>query len=130
MILFFKAFFIIFSKFNTLNVNRSLVAHLAAANNFKESHLDDPKNWSIVENAKVYYISGFFFTVCPKAIQKVAQYSLEHDRTLMLNLSAPFISQFFKESLTAAIPYVDVLFGNEDEAKTFAKSILNLEVNI
>lgn len=107
--------------------DRSLVAHLAAANNFKASHLDDPKNWSIVENAKIYYISGFFFTVCPEAIQRVAKYSLENNRTLMLNLSAPFISQFFKDPLMAAFPYVDIVFGNDDEAKTFAKSVLNLE---
>lgn len=107
--------------------DRSLVAHLAAANNFKASHLDEPKNWSIVENAKIYYISGFFFTVCPEAIQRVAKYSLDNDRTLMLNLSAPFISQFFKDPLMNAFPYVDIVFGNDDEAKTFAKSVLNLE---
>lgn len=107
--------------------DRSLVAHLAAANNFKASHLDDPKNWSIVENAKIYYISGFFFTVCPEAIQRVAKYSLDNDRTFMLNLSAPFISQFFKDPLMNAFPYVDIVFGNDDEAKTFAKSVLNLE---
>lgn len=94
--------------------DRSLVAHLAAANNFKASHLDDPKNWSIVENAKIYYISGFFFTVCPEAIQRVAKYSLDNERTLMLNLSAPFISQFFKDPLMNAFPYVDIVFGNDD----------------
>lgn len=107
--------------------DRSLVAHLAAANNFKINHLDDPKNWSIVENAKIYYISGFFFTVCPEAIQRVAKYSLENDRTLMLNLSAPFISQFFTDKVMDAFPYVDIVFGNDDEAKTFGKSVLKLE---
>lgn len=106
---------------------RSLVAHLAAANNFKATHLDDPKNWAYVENAQVYYISGFFFTVCPEAIQRVAKYSLENKRTLMLNLSAPFICQFFKDPLMAAFPYVDIMFSNDDEAKTFSKSILNQE---
>jgi len=107
--------------------DRSLVAHLAAANNFNISHLDDPKNWSIVEKAQLYYISGFFFTVCPEAIQRIAKYSLENDRTLMLNLSAPFISQFFKDKVVEAFPYVDILFGNDDEAKTFGKHVLNLE---
>ena len=29
--------------------------------------------------------------------------------------------QFFKEPMLAALPYVDVLFGNETEAATFAK---------
>lgn len=106
---------------------RSLVAHLAAANNFKINHLDDPKNWSIVEKANIYYISGFFFTVCPEAILRVAKYSLANNRTFMINLSAPFICQFFKDKLLDALPYTDLIFGNEDEAKTFGKHILNLE---
>jgi len=38
-----------------------------------------------------------------------------------MNLSAPFLCQFFKEPMLAAIPYVDILFGNESEAATFAK---------
>lgn len=38
----------------------------------------------------------------------------------MMNLSAPFLSQFFKEPLMDAMPYVDILFGNEVEATTFA----------
>jgi len=107
--------------------DRSLVAHLAAANNFKNNHLDDPKNWAVVEKAEIYYISGFFFTVCPEAIQRVAKYSLDNNRTLMLNLSAPFISQFFKDKVVDAFPYVDIVFGNDDEAKTFGKHVLNLE---
>lgn len=107
--------------------DRSLVAHLAAANNFKVNHFDEPQNWSIVEKAQIYYISGFFFTVCPEAIQKVAKYSLENKRTLTLNLSAPFISQFFTDKVVAALPYVDILFGNDDEAKTFAKHVLKIE---
>jgi len=45
----------------------------------------------------------------------------------MLNLSAPFISQFFKDKVVEAFPYVDILFGNDDEAKTFGKHVLNLE---
>lgn len=39
-----------------------------------------------------------------------------------MNLSAPFICQFFKEPFHAALPYVDILFGNETEAVAFAKA--------
>ena len=35
--------------------NRSLVANLAAANHYKKEHL--VKNWKVVENAELYYIS-------------------------------------------------------------------------
>ena len=37
--------------------DRSLVAHLAAANNFSAAHLDNEANWSFVEKAQIYYIS-------------------------------------------------------------------------
>jgi adenosine kinase len=30
-----------------------------------------------------------------------------------MNLSAPFIAQFFKGPLMDAMPHIDVLFGNE-----------------
>lgn len=31
----------------------------------------------------------------------------------MMNLSAPFIPQFFKDNLDQVMPYIDILFGNE-----------------
>ena len=38
-----------------------------------------------------------------------------------MNLSAPFVPEFFGEQLKDALPYVDILFGNADEADAFAK---------
>ncbi|CAH1795539.1 unnamed protein product [Owenia fusiformis] len=101
--------------------NRSLCANLAAANCFTKDHMDKPDNEKLIEAAEYYYIAGFPMTVCPPAIMKVAEHACANNKTFMLNLSAPFICQFFKEPLMAALPYVDVLFGNETEAVTFAK---------
>uniref|UniRef100_A0A8C5A1U6 Adenosine kinase n=1 Tax=Gadus morhua TaxID=8049 RepID=A0A8C5A1U6_GADMO len=102
--------------------NRSLVANLAAANCYKkEKHLDLESNWELVQKAKVYYIAGFFLTVSPESILKVAKHVSDNNKVFCMNLSAPFISQFFKEDLMKIMPYVDVLFGNETEAATFAK---------
>ncbi|XP_058554376.1 adenosine kinase isoform X3 [Neofelis nebulosa] len=102
--------------------NRSLVANLAAANCYKkEKHLDMEKNWTLVQKARVYYIAGFFLTVSPESVLKVANHASENNRIFTLNLSAPFISQFYKESLMKVMPYVDILFGNETEAATFAR---------
>ncbi|XP_070925856.1 adenosine kinase isoform X4 [Macaca nemestrina] len=102
--------------------NRSLVANLAAANCYKkEKHLDLEKNWMLVEKARVCYIAGFFLTVSPESVLKVAHHASENNRIFTLNLSAPFISQFYKESLMKVMPYVDILFGNETEAATFAR---------
>jgi adenosine kinase len=101
--------------------DRSLCAYLAAANHFTKDHLDKPENFALVEKAKFFYISGFFLTVSPESIMTVAKHAAENNKVLMMNLSAPFISQFFTDRLVAALPYVDVLFGNETEATTFSE---------
>uniref|UniRef100_A0A8C9ZU62 Adenosine kinase n=1 Tax=Sander lucioperca TaxID=283035 RepID=A0A8C9ZU62_SANLU len=103
--------------------NRSLVANLAAANCYKkDKHLDLEENWKLVEKAKVYYIAGFFLTVSLESILKVAKNASENNKLFCLNLSAPFICQFFKDNLMQVMPYVDVLFGNETEAVEFAEA--------
>uniref|UniRef100_A0A0K0ELB4 Adenosine kinase n=1 Tax=Strongyloides stercoralis TaxID=6248 RepID=A0A0K0ELB4_STRER len=101
---------------------RSLAAHLAAANTFNISHFDDPSNVELVKKAKYFYISGFFLTVCPPAIEYVAKHAFEENKTFMMNLAAPFICQFFKDQLNNALPYVDILFGNESEAEAYAEA--------
>ena len=45
-----------------LDSERSLVANLAAANNYKVAHLKQPENWAAVEAARVIYSAGFFIT--------------------------------------------------------------------
>ncbi|KAM7408823.1 hypothetical protein PAMA_002511 [Pampus argenteus] len=104
--------------------NRSLVANLAAANCYKkDKHLDLEENWKLVEKAEVYYIAGFFLTVSVESILKVAKHASENNKLFCLNLSAPFICQFFKDNLMQVMPYVDVLFGNETEAAAFAEAL-------
>lgn len=38
-----------------------------------------------------------------------------------MNLSAPFLAQFYKKDLIEALKYADIVFGNELEALAFAK---------
>lgn len=101
--------------------HRSLCANLAAAESFTIDHLRKPENKKLIDAAQFYYISGFFLTVSPTSIQEIAKHAHSHDRPFLMNLSAPFLSQFFKKPMMDAMPYVDVLFGNETEAETFAK---------
>lgn len=102
--------------------DRSLVANLSAANEYKISHTE--ANWSIVEKAQFIYSAGFFITVAPDAMKKVWEHCAAEKKTYCLNLAAPFILQVppFKKVVNEAIPYVDYLFGNETEAVEFAKS--------
>lgn len=101
--------------------HRSLVANLAAANCYDKSHLDQPENWAFVEKAKYIYISGFFLTVSIDSIVAVGKHAAEKNKTFIMNLSAPFLCQFYKKQMMEAMPYVDILFGNETEASIFAK---------
>ncbi|KAL3876326.1 hypothetical protein ACJMK2_034188 [Sinanodonta woodiana] len=101
--------------------NRSLCANLGAANCFTEDHLDNPENWKLVEKAEFFYIAGFPLTVCPPAILRIAKHACEKNKVFCMNLSAPFLCQFYKEPMLQVLPYVDILFGNESEAEAFAK---------
>ncbi|RVW74163.1 Adenosine kinase 2 [Vitis vinifera] len=100
---------------------RSLIANLSAANCYKSEHLKRPENWALVEKAKYFYIAGFFLTVSPESILLVAEHAAANNKVFMMNLSAPFICEFFKDQQEKALPYMDYVFGNETEARTFAK---------
>ncbi|KAL8145834.1 hypothetical protein AgCh_003837 [Apium graveolens] len=100
---------------------RSLIANLSAANCYKSDHLKKAENWSLVEKAKYYYIAGFFLTVSPESIQLVGEHAAAKNKVFMMNLSAPFICEFFKDVQEKALTYVDYVFGNETKARTFSK---------
>ncbi|CAG7724482.1 unnamed protein product [Allacma fusca] len=101
--------------------DRSLCANLAAANHYTLDHLEKPENMALLEKAKFYYISGFFLTVSPESILTVAKYAASQNRPYMMNLSAPFILEFFSDRFNSVLPYIDILFGNETEARAFSK---------
>jgi adenosine kinase len=100
---------------------RALIANLAAANNFKPTHLETEKAREIIESAKFYYTAGFFLTVSVESLVLVAEHAVANNKVFCLNLSAPFIVDFFGDQLATALPYADYLFGNESEAEAFAK---------
>ncbi|KAK1781586.1 Ribokinase-like protein [Copromyces sp. CBS 386.78] len=102
--------------------NRSMCTELGAANHYDLEHLKKPEVWSLVENAEVYYVGGYHFTVCPPAIMELAKQAASGNKPFILSLSAPFICQFFKDPLDASAPYWDYVIGNEGEAAAYAES--------
>eukprot|EP01061_Rhynchopus_euleeides_P036864 TRINITY_DN622_c0_g1_i1.p2 TRINITY_DN622_c0_g1~~TRINITY_DN622_c0_g1_i1.p2 ORF type:complete len:333 (+),score=170.20 TRINITY_DN622_c0_g1_i1:70-1068(+) len=98
---------------------RSLVANLAAASKFAHEHVATAEVKKAVEEASVYYISGFFLTSCVPAFVDVAKHANEKEKVFTMNLSAPFIVDFFLQE--EHLEYVDILFGNETEARALAK---------
>lgn len=101
---------------------RSMCANLAAANCFTIEHIRKPEIKTLVENAMYYYVSGFFLTVSPPSIIEVATHASNKEALFMMNLSAPFLSQFYIKPMMEAMPYIDILFGNMQESVAFAKS--------
>lgn len=102
---------------------RSLVANLGAANGYKKAHLDQKENWALVERAQYVYIAGFFLTVSTDSILEVAKHCAKENKYFMMNLSAPFISLAFKEQLMSVMPYIDILFGNENEGEALSQAL-------
>ncbi|TJX40291.1 hypothetical protein E8P77_32680 [Soehngenia saccharolytica] len=51
----------------------------------------------------------------------VAEHAAATNKIFMMNLSAPFICEFFRDVQEKVFPYIDFVFGNETEARTFSK---------
>eukprot|EP01138_Halocafeteria_seosinensis_P013588 gb/GECG01013877.1/.p1 GENE.gb/GECG01013877.1/~~gb/GECG01013877.1/.p1 ORF type:complete len:344 (+),score=49.87 gb/GECG01013877.1/:1-1032(+) len=104
------------------NKERSLVANLSAANNYKIDHFKTEPVQNALKKAQVIYTAGFFLTVSPDTMVEAGKLCAEHNKTFMMNLSAPFLCSVFKEQMHQVLPYADVVFGNESEAQAFAEN--------
>ena len=82
----------------------------------------ESNNNSYFAGAKVVYSSGFFLTVSPDSMIKVAEHAGITGKHFAMNLSAPFLAQFFKEPMLKVMAHSDIVFGNETEADEFANS--------
>lgn len=100
--------------------HRHLCTTLRAAEMFTPDHLAKPEIASLIESAKYFYIEGYFLTHGVESIVQIAKSFSSKGKTVVLNLSAPFIPQFFKVQLEEVLPHVDVLIGNESEAAAYA----------
>ncbi|TEB38538.1 Ribokinase-like protein [Coprinellus micaceus] len=100
--------------------HRSLVTNLRAAEKFNKSHLSSPTVAPLVEGAKFYYVEGFFLTHGVESALELSSKAAAAGKTFILNLSAPFIAQFFGAQLQQVIPHTDFLIGNEAEAEAWA----------
>lgn len=103
--------------------DRSLVTELGAAEHFHAEYLDEPENWKLVEKAKYFYIGGFFLPVSMTAVLKLLKHAVENDKTVVMNLHATFLCKHYADKDLGLLQYIDVLFGNGDEAVAFSKQM-------
>eukprot|EP00698_Gefionella_okellyi_P001421 TRINITY_DN1137_c0_g1_i1.p1 TRINITY_DN1137_c0_g1~~TRINITY_DN1137_c0_g1_i1.p1 ORF type:complete len:356 (+),score=105.00 TRINITY_DN1137_c0_g1_i1:37-1068(+) len=94
---------------------RSLCAHLAAAEHYDVQHLQSQRE--VMEKAKYFYIAAFFLTHQVESALVVAKHAAEHNKVFAMNLAAPFLMQFFISAIDTMTPYMDFVFANEHEAE-------------
>lgn len=107
---------------SVLDKERSLCTRLGAANSFQFQHLQRPETLKAISKARYGYVAGFFLTVCPEAVFYLAKaFAESSSKFFCTGLSATYIIEYCKEQFDALMPYVDVLFGNEEEFLHWAK---------
>jgi len=103
---------------------RSLVANLSAANNYKKSHFDSEEIQDLIHRANLFYSTGFFLTVSPETSISLGEYACKSNKPFLFNLAAPFLVDFFYDGkMEVVLQYADVVFANEVEAETFGKKL-------
>jgi len=75
-----------------------------------------------ISRSKIVYSSGFFLTVSVESMLVVAKHAAENNKVFCMNLSAPFLIQFFGDQMATMMPYCDFLFGNESEAAVYGEA--------
>lgn len=104
------------------DAERTLVTNLAAANNYTKAHLEGDEAQALITKAKVIYSAGFFLTSGgPACTTYLGEHCAKTGKLYCLNLSAPFICEFFTEQLDQTMPFVDIVFANETEAASLGK---------
>lgn len=93
--------------------HRSLCANLAAANSFKVDHINQPENRKIINNSKYFYVTGFFLTASFETVLNIAKHALSANAPFLMNLSAPFLVQYYNKELMETLQFADIVFGNE-----------------
>jgi len=57
----------------------------------------------VISAANLFYITGFFLTVSCESIDLIGKHCVENKKTLCMNLSAPFLVQFFNDQVRDSI---------------------------
>ena len=60
--------------------------------------------------------------MCVPAVLALAEEAAREDKPFVMNLSAPFIPQFFKDALDSTSQYWDYVIGNETEVGAYAEA--------
>lgn len=103
---------------------RTLLANLAASNLLSSEYMHSAVVQKALETCKIFYCTGYALLLDVAYVLQVAEAAHKVPGGLfVLNISAPYIVECFTESFLKVLPYVDILFGNENEARALAKQM-------
>jgi len=98
---------------------RSLVADLGAANEYKHYHFESPEIQQLLPKIGIFYSAGFFLTVSPETVVQLGKYCAEHNKIFVFLVAAPFLVQFYWDKIQAVLPYADYVIANLEEYAAF-----------
>ncbi|XP_022256357.1 adenosine kinase-like isoform X1 [Limulus polyphemus] len=111
----------------TSDGKRTLCARLGAAEQFSPEHLKCERVKRVLQKAEYVYVEGFFLSHSPGVVYDLAKNTHENNKKFVLNLSATYICECNFSDIMNCMPYIDLLFGNDSEARAFGHH-LNLTI--
>uniref|UniRef100_A0A7S1QCP2 Adenosine kinase n=1 Tax=Neobodo designis TaxID=312471 RepID=A0A7S1QCP2_NEODS len=103
---------------------RSLLANLGAALELSMEHMAEEAVKAAMDSAGIFYLEGFFMNVVssPTSSVTIGEHCVENNKVFAFNLSAPYLCLFFKDKLSAILPYVDILVGSIIDFEAYGES--------
>lgn len=104
------------------NSERTLVANLGAAVDLTLQHILSKRVYNAIIEANLFYAEGFFMNTASSldGLLFVATHACKFKKLFCFNLNAPYVVEKYKSQIKKLLPYVDILFGNDDDILSFA----------
>lgn len=110
---------------NNYGSARSLVANVAAAQQFSLEKFKSSPAYQAAVDSKVIYCCGFFLFSCPEAVIDLAKLARNTNKKFVFNLSASFVCSTNSASadmLARVLPLCDVVICNSMELQAYASA--------
>jgi len=107
----------------SIKKDRSLIAHVSAAEHYSIDHFNSAPIQNMVNTSEMFYITGFFILSSLPTCLAIGQHCVQHNKVMMLNISAPFIVEHHWEKFNSVLQYADYVCGNEHEAQALGNKI-------
>merc|ERR1719197_606474 len=87
-------------------------------------HMAEEAVKAAMDSAGIFYLEGFFMNVVssPTSSVTIGEHCVENNKVFAFNLSAPYLCLFFKDKLSAILPYVDILVGSIIDFEAYGES--------